>query len=272
MRPPLKIDAWDKCPSECSALEIDGRKRGVSDFSVLEGLSCLKVLRVHHLNDKQLKILPGLSSLEELSLLSPKVLDFYALEALIGLRDLAVYDSRVESLAGIERLRNLEDLSLEHLPRIKSAEPLKSLVKLRRLRIATLPSWDGKKKLVLESFKPFSSLTLLESLQLVGISCADKSLRPLGDLQRLRRLDLANCFAIEEFAFLAWRLKDVVTPFSVVGVLTCKTCGLQKVMLRGKRAGKKTRTVLCQKCDAEKIQKHVQLFEELRHHYERAKQ
>lgn len=60
---------------------------------------------------------------------------------------------------------------------------------------------------------------------------ADGSLCALGQLVRLRQLQLANMFAIEEVAYLAARLTgepDDTLRAHIISNIPCKSCGTQR--------------------------------------------
>lgn len=91
-----------------------------------------------------------------------------------------------DSLAILEHLTQLRYLRIVHLPKVSSLAPLAALSRLRSLSLATLPSWDGSKKIVVDSLAPLTELPALEHLELFGICAPDNSLAPLERCTHLR--------------------------------------------------------------------------------------
>lgn len=122
----------------------------------------------------------------------------------------------------------------------------------------------------LESLKPLTSLTKLECFVLIDTRVRDESLEPLTHLSQLRYLALPNFFAITEFAALAAALPNTVghhrSPWfreprnaSKLGYAACKKC---REYAPGMTIGK-PRKMLCPKCHAERIAKHIARWHEL---------
>lgn len=86
----------------------------------------------------------------------------------------------------LEHLTQLRYLRIVHLPKVSSLAPLAALSRLRSLSLATLPSWDGSKKIVVDSLAPLTELPALEHLELFGICAPDNSLAPLERCTHLR--------------------------------------------------------------------------------------
>jgi hypothetical protein len=102
---------------------------------------------------------------------------------LVALKVMVYLDATLEPIAALTRL---EDLDIVHLPRVSDLSPLPSLTSLRRLSLATLPSWDASGKVTeVRSLAPLADLPLLADLSLFGVRTPDKS---VDDLLRIRSL------------------------------------------------------------------------------------
>ena len=107
------------------------------------------------------------------------------LRSLQELRILAYPDSTLEPLA---ELRHLETLEITHLPNVTSLAPLAALTQLRRLTLATLPSWDASSRTTtVESLSPLAKLPALEEVSLFGVRPPDKRVDDLLGIRTLRR-------------------------------------------------------------------------------------
>jgi len=85
-------------------------------------------------------------------------------------------------------------------------------------------------------------------------------LRPLAGLPGLARLDIANFYPMEQFAWLSVQLPNTYCgwfkPYIEVSGILCKRCnGRTMVML----SGRGTRN-LCKNCDTAMLAKHVERF------------
>lgn len=146
-----------------------------------------------------------MTALETLSLQRVTATDLRPLAALPRLRRLVVKDAtRIDSLAWTAGLR-VEALGLENLPRVASLEPLSDLVGLRALGVEG-SMWTAMR---VPTLQPVAALTGLEYLFLTNLRVADRSLRPLHGLHRLRALQCARWFGDGEFAALADALPGV---------------------------------------------------------------
>lgn len=123
------------------------------------------------------------------------------------LRGLALgWNTKLASLDFLEETPSLEALSIENLRRVNDLVPLAVLSQLRSLQLAG----GMDTKLHVQTIEPLSKLTGLRELRLVNIRIGDKSLAPLGALQHLETLFIANNAAsLEQFARLSALLPNV---------------------------------------------------------------
>jgi hypothetical protein len=126
--------------------------------------------------------------------------DLAPLAALPALERLTVIGAtKVPDLGWTRDLRGLRVLGLEHFKRVDDLSPLAERTQLTALAVEG-SLWSAMRVATLE---PLASLQALESLFLTNLRVADRSLRPLQALPRLRVLQCARFFPVPEFEALA---------------------------------------------------------------------
>jgi hypothetical protein len=79
------------------------------------------------------------------------------------------------------------------MPKVSDLEPLRALAGLRRLSLATLPSWDSSGKVTeAASLAPIASLSRLEELELFGVVPPDGRVDELLTIASLRQARLSK--------------------------------------------------------------------------------
>lgn len=87
----------------------------------------------------------------------------------------------------------MEDLQIVHLPQITALAPLSGLCRLRRLELATLPSWDASGKFTqVDSLAPLVELPVLEEVNLFGVRPPDRRVDDLLRRAALRRARISG--------------------------------------------------------------------------------
>lgn len=147
-----------------------------------------------------------------------------------------------------------------NLPKVREIQPLARLKDLRELAV-TGSVWA---RMNIHSFEPLTEISGMEFLHLTNINPADAFLKPLENLQRLKQLDIANSFSMEDFAKLAAVLPETnciwFKPYVQISFEHCKKCEKETmVMLTGKR-----KSSICSNCDVQKLTKHIEAFEMFR--------
>lgn len=227
----------------------------LGEFPAIEALSL-----AGEAGNAVLKIVGKLSSLRSLVLHKKKNTDLTPLSSLTRLEHLTLGGPDITSLKPITTLRRLDTLALTDLTKLTNIDEIAVLDHLRWLLIGG-GMWS---KHHLESLKPLASLTNLECFLLISTHVKDGSLEPLTTLSRLRYLGIPNYFAITEFAAVAAALPDTIghlrSPWFVEPRATdkfdhaaCKKC---REYAPGMTIGK-PRKLLCPKCHAERIAKHI---------------
>lgn len=93
----------------------------------------------------------------------------------------------------LEGLEQLEWLSILHLPKIDDLQPLASLQALASLELSTSSGWDSsRKRQVVRSLEPLTSLPHLSALSLFSVVAQDKSLAPLERCHTLANVRLSG--------------------------------------------------------------------------------
>ena len=151
------------------------------DAAFLQEVVHLPALRVLHLDDVS-------------------TADLWPLAGLAGLERLTIVGAtKVPDLAWTAGLGSLRVLGLEHFKRVSDLSPLAGLAGLEALAVEG-SVWTAMR---VATLAPLASLHGLESLFLTHLRVADKSLRPLHGLARLRVLHCARFFPDAEFQALA---------------------------------------------------------------------
>jgi hypothetical protein len=189
--------------------------------------------------------------------------DFSSISGMTNLRALWVGSNKsLQRLEALHALKKLQWLQFENIPASGDLAFLRGLPQLRGLEICG--DWHSMKKLKVKSLKPLEALPKLEWLRLSVITAPADELVSLGKLPKLKYLHLDNTWPMESLADLAGRLPhldcSVFQPvFAEVQWMDCKKCGQKSlVMVTGKGI-----RPLCRDCDAERIRRHVEKFEEL---------
>jgi len=103
------------------------------------------------------------------------------------------------SLEVLSPIRGLQLLHIVHLPGVSSLEPLAALVKLRKVSLETLPSWDSSNRVTtVESLRPLASLPALEELELFGVVPVSKDIGELFESKSLKRVSISKYPKVQE--------------------------------------------------------------------------
>lgn len=254
---PLVEDVASVAP-DAQVVATRGSARGLTR---LADLPQLRHLWVSGLNAAQLDVISHLHRLEVLVVHEMRASDLSPLGKLARLRDLVIWtNARATDLAALTALGQLRRLALENLPRVTSLDPISRLSGLRALDVQGGSQGTAKSAMTIESLAPLGGLVELEELALLNLHVVDGSLRPLGRLPGLHRLDLANYFELEEIAYLAAAHPDLDSEALRSHITTnipCKACGGTLAMLRRAR-----RAFICPTCRSGELADHVARFGE----------
>lgn len=169
-------------------------------------------------------------------------------------------------LEPLNQLPNLEWLELENIKACSDLSFTKNLIKLKGLSI----EGDGNsiRYLKAKTLEPLTALQELYWLSLGTVMVEQDGLLPLAKLRNLKYLFISNQYKFEEVAALAGARPDVecdlFEPVSgVYDFFACKKCGEHTMVL----PTGKGKPWMCQTCDAEKIEKHIDQFNEIANEY-----
>jgi Leucine-rich repeat (LRR) protein len=131
---------------------------------------------------KDLRAMAMMTSLESLSLASPKLETLQGVEALTALTFLGLYVARrLTSVDGVQAVPNLVHLEVNDCPKIRDIAPIAALYRLRNLQLCN----DGD----IETIKPLGALKELEQfLFYESTNVLDGDLSPLKSLPKLRHV------------------------------------------------------------------------------------
>jgi hypothetical protein len=244
--------------AEARFVHVDAK---TTPLSVLGSFKSLQGVWVGRATESDLDSLARFPSLAVVRLVAPRIISLAPLQHLPNLEALDVEDP--PTLFELDQLANLRCLVLRHFPRIKSLSPVAALARLRAMSLSTIPSWDASRRcLEVESFEPFSGLSDLESLSLMGVWPLDGRLDALRGLTNLKYLNISHVygFKLKDYAALRRTLPKAsghcLQPYYALPHLKlhCKRCGEEMVFLTGPRP--RTRRQLCPQCRRDKLQEH----------------
>lgn len=241
-----------KAPPDTISLRLIS---GAKKLELLPSFKHLKSLWCFDINDDKLEFISRCQSIESLYIENLRTPNLGRLRNLINLKLLGIETcSKPTSLDAIAGLKSLSGLAITHFKNVHDLGPLAELSSLRALAVGG-SMWT---RMNVNSFKPLEGLRNLEFLSLTNIKALDESLRPLGELINLKRLDIANFYPMREFAWLSQKLKSTecswFEPFVDLRLWQCQKCSRSTMlMLTGKRKSR-----LCKLCDAGALEDHVQ--------------
>jgi hypothetical protein len=248
---PPAVDDVSKAPLDTSSICLTS---GAQQFEQLPAYKNLKALCCANVDTNKLASICDCTSLEALYIENIKTDNLGCLKALSQLKVLGLEScSKATSLEAFSELQSLSGLAITHFKNVHDLGPLAELGSLRALAVAG-SMWT---RMQVDSFKPLEGLSNLELLHLTNIKAEDESLRPLGALQNLKHLDIANFYPMAEFAWLSQKLATTACtwfqPYVEMKHMACKQCSrATMLLLTGKR-----KPALCSQCDKTALEKHV---------------
>lgn len=208
----------------------------------------------------------GFPHLRALSLRFLRAPDLQILQWFPSVRRLQVWQSnKVISLSGLEHLPDLNWLMLSELGTLPTLEPLRNCAKLEWL---ALTGGIRKWQLLEGNYTPVAALRQLRGLLLGGVR-GPSDLGPLLDFPDLEYLSLPPAlFPVEEIARLAARYHCYAAARYWLlefkdDTQGCPRCGTKRVFLFLQRK----RRTWCPNCDAARLQRIIEEFEELIERY-----
>lgn len=251
---PEAIVDLEQATQDSSKLRLVSR---VKNFDILASFSKLEDLWCFDINDDRLQSICSCSGLKRLFIDGLRSDQLAQLDKLMLLEVLSLDSSpKTTDLSALKHRTGLRGLGIINFKNLHSVSEISALTELRILRIAG-SMWTA---MTLETLNPISAMTNLEELDLSNVRVRDKSLRGLAGLQKLKNLNIANYYPIEEVAWLSTQLKNTkctwFEPYIDFKYATCKKCGRNTmVMLSGRGTSS-----LCKNCDSLRLAKHIDKF------------
>ena len=184
-----------------------GRAKG---FDRLSSSASLRNLWVSGVNTAVADLIGSLAALQRLVIHDLRVPDLSAFARLEQLEELTIAgSSKLRSLTGVERLRKLRLLVLFDNCNYQDIDRIAGLTNLETLCL----EGGFSKHLSLATLQPVRQLIRLRRLRLASLKVADGSLEPLHPLQSLREVFIAKVFAPTEFRSLGDALPDARGEF-----------------------------------------------------------
>jgi hypothetical protein len=213
---------WDRLPRTVRSVDLVATDATDVSFSRdrrsqrgLHRFGAIRRLWADGVDDAFLDEIVRMPGLEVLSMQRVTAADLAPLASLPALRHLSISHSPgIGDLGWTAGLR-VQALALHDLKRIVSLEPLAALGGLRALAV------EGGMGAAMRvaTLLPLQGLHALQALFLANLRVADRSLRPLHGLARLRELQCARWYDDGEFAALSAALPDLRCSWCVPGAL-----------------------------------------------------
>ncbi len=233
------------------------------DLLDLRRFAQIRTLRVAGgISQKLFLQLCRLESIVNLHLDHLRVTDLSPLRAMSELQWLSIRSgTKVASLEVLASMKNLSGLAIENFKKVSDVSPLGGLVQLKELGIEG-SIWTAMR---IKTLDPLKKLIGLRRLHMTNLRVEDGSLAPLEFLTHLAILQCGNLYAMEEFARLAGILTSCRCewfdpsrePYDALG--PCSRCGGTRIMLTGRGI-----RLMCSRCDTAKITDHVRRFGDIR--------
>lgn len=179
---------------------IDGKFKKLTEFTGL------KILWLASLNQPMMEVIGCLKSLETIEVKSLTAHNVESFSELPNLRHLILRGgTKISDLNWVGQLKNLRTLILEGFKRIGRLDALADVTWLEALGFEG-SMWTTSR---VESLNPLSKLTDLRYLFLTNTRAADRSLRPLHNLKKLKEIELPYFYPELEFIELRKALPEL---------------------------------------------------------------
>ncbi len=233
--------------NDVKELAISGKTKNIELLGELK----IKELWVFAVNQKQFDKIMMHVNPELLYVYEMRVENLSILQMMSNLRALYLcWNTKNTDLWDFSYNKNLSYLLIEDFSKLEDLTPIKDGQNLEGLYLGG----GIVKALNVKTLKPISNLLKLSDLTLMNIKVKDRSLEPLMNLKRLKKLNLSNQFPMEEYAKLSVVLHNTECEFFKPYVRMESTEG-KDIMMIGRK-----RPFLNSKTDVEKIKKYEQEF------------
>ena len=191
------LDDLESVPSDATAVCAFGRSKGLA---LLRSLAGLQRLWLSGVVERVWSTVQSLSLLRELVIHDYRAASLAVMPEFPALEVLALSGSpKLRSLDGLQRYGQLRQLILFDCCNYGDLRPLRTLSRLDTLCL----EGGFSKQLRVDSLEPLSGLVRLKRLRLASIRVGDRSLRPLASLRKLESVFIARTFPANELRHLA---------------------------------------------------------------------
>ncbi len=255
-----EYDGSEKLNLACTQLDLPAKRKKevIQEWcAFLPSLKNLKQLCFFSkVNQDLFEAACHIENLDALFIKWSDIENFEKMERLTKLRRLYISNStHFENLSFIKSIKSIEWLELHELKNLKELDGIEFAENLKGFIVSG--GTFGKQKL--KDFEPLSSLNDLVYLGLSNTYALSENLSPLGQLKKLKYLDLPLYYPILEYAKIVKHLPNCdhgIQSFRETG-FDCKNCGL-KTITPMKKGGRE----FCPKCNQQKFIDLKQAFEE----------
>ncbi|MBJ8009904.1 MULTISPECIES: internalin [Bacillus cereus group] len=240
--------------TDVQKLSVNGKTKNIELLSKLK----IKELWVFAVNQKQFDKIMMHVNPELLYIYEMRVENLSILQMMSNLRALYLcWNTKNTNLWNFSYNKNLSYLLIEDFSKLEDLTPIKDGQNLEGLYLGG----GIVKALNVKTLKPIGELLQLSDLTLMNIKVKDRSLEPLMNLKRLKKLNLSNQFPMEEYAKLSVVLQNTECEFFKPYVRMESTEG-KDIMMIGRK-----RPFLNSKTDIEKIRKYEQEFKNIQEEF-----
>ncbi|WP_242307679.1 leucine-rich repeat domain-containing protein [Bacillus cereus group sp. BfR-BA-01524] len=228
-------------------IAISGKTKNIELLGKLK----IKELWVFAVNQEQFDNIMTHVNPELLYVYKMRVENLSILQMMSNLREVYLcWNTKNTDLWDLSYNKNLSYLLIEDFSKLEDLTPMKDGENLGGLYLGG----GITKALNVKTLEPIGDLVRLNELTLMNIKVQDRSLEPLMNLKRLKKLNVSNQFPMEEYAKLSVVLQNTECEFFKPYVRMESTEG-KDIMMIGRK-----RPFLNSKTDAEKIRKYEQEF------------
>ena len=254
-------------PKECikDLNDFDKSNRSLFMSVSAKNIHKLKDLRIDNLwligaNEKELKKILAHVDLKYLNLYQVLAKDLSILEMLNSVETIILeWNTKSDRLWDLNKNSKLRTLEITDFSKINSIDQLSQAKQIRHLKL----SGGHGKAILLKSIEPLKHLSNLETLSLYNLKIEDDTLKPIGELVNLKKLNLSNQFDTKEYAWLSVKLPKTEGKM-LQAVSTCNITDIDNKLKYDTMVTGRRKPFLLSTKDQAKIDKYIKDFEKLK--------